>query len=117
MSEDKKNQITSSQGGVFHNVGIQIKLILRLMADRRVNMFLKLLPIGALLYFIIPDLAPGPIDDALVIWLGGFLFIELCPQDIVQEHMDELSQVIPGELKDPPDADDEIIDAEFWEEN
>lgn len=117
MSEDKKRQITSPQGGVFHNVGLQIKLILRLLADRRVNIFLKLLPVGALLYFLIPDLAPGPIDDALVIWLGGFLFIELCPPDVVQEHMDELSQVIPGELKDPPEAEADIIDAEFWEED
>jgi hypothetical protein len=117
MSEDKKRQITSPQGGVFHNVGLQIKLILRLLADRRVNIFLKLLPVGALLYFLIPDLAPGPIDDALVIWLGGFLFIELCPPHVVQEHMDELSQVIPGELKDPPEAEGDIIDAEFWEED
>lgn len=117
MSEDKRRQITSPQGGVFHNVGLQIKLILRLLADRRVNFLLKLLPVGALLYFIIPDLAPGPIDDALVIWLGGFLFIELCPPDVVQEHMDELSQVIPGELKDPPGPNEDIIDAEFWEED
>lgn len=116
MSEDKRRQITSSQGGVFHNVGLQIKLILRLLADRRVNILLKLLPVGALLYFLIPDFAPGPIDDALVIWLGGFLFIELCPPDVVQEHMDELSQVIPGELKNAPDAEGDIIDAEFWEE-
>ena len=117
MPDNNDSQITSPQGGVFHNLGLQIKLILRLLADRRVSPLLKLLPIGTLVYFFVPDLAPGPIDDALVIWLGGFLFVELCPQDVVQEHMDALNQVIPGELKDPPGRDEDIIDAEFWEDN
>jgi hypothetical protein len=51
---------------------------------------LKLLPIGSLVYLVMPDIAPGPIDDAAVIWLATYLFVELCPPDIVQEHLDAL---------------------------
>jgi hypothetical protein len=33
-------------------------------------------------------------------WLGGYLFIELCPNEIVQEHMDAMTQVIEGEWRE-----------------
>jgi hypothetical protein len=39
---------------------------------------------------VLPDIAPGPIDDAAVIWLATYLFVELCPPDVVQEHLDAL---------------------------
>ena len=116
MSEKDRNITAAQDGGVFHGLGQQIKLILRLMGDRRVNPLLKLLPIGTLVYFFIPDFAPGPIDDALIIWLGTYLFVELCPADVVQEHRDELNRVVAGEWHDPIDEESDIIDAEYWEE-
>lgn len=117
MPNNKNRNITTAQdGGIFHGLGQQIKLILRLMADRRVNPLLKLLPIGTLVYFFIPDFAPGPIDDALIIWLGTYLFVELCPPDIVQEHRDDLNREVMGSWHDPVDEDSDIIDAEYWEE-
>lgn len=97
MSNDGKEIIPGSRGGVFNELSIRIKLILRLLFDRRVNPLLKLLPIGSLVYLIFPDVLFGPVDDAILIWLGGYLFIELCPNEIVQEHMDALTQVIEGE--------------------
>ena len=60
------------------------------MADRRVNPLIKLLPLTSALYFIIPDIAPGPIDDVAIVWFGMYLFLEMCPPEIVQEHMDML---------------------------
>lgn len=116
MNENKNRTITKSGGGIFHNLAIRIKLILRLLADPRVNPMLKLMPIGSLFYLIIPDLIPGPIDDAAIIWLGTYLFVELCPPDVVQEHVEALAQVVPGEWRDPLD-EEEIIDVEFWEED
>jgi hypothetical protein len=39
----------------------------------------------------VPDIAPGPIDDAAIIWLATYLFVELCPPDVVQEHLEALN--------------------------
>ncbi len=116
MSQNNPNPITQSKGGIFQDLALRIKLILRLMADSRVNPLAKLLPIGALVYWIVPDLAPGPIDDALVLWVGTSLFVELCPPDVVQEHMASL-KTTSTDLHEPqkPTGDEEVVDAEFWE--
>ena len=116
MSDDEKQRkITPLAGGVFGDLSNRFKLIFKLMADKRVSPLVKLLPVGSLLYFVIPDLAIGPIDDVLILWLGTFLFVELCPPDVVQEHENALRQTLPGEAHDAPAADGEVIDAEFWE--
>lgn len=127
MSQEKQT-IIKDEGGFFHDIGTRIKLIIRLIADPRVSIFLKLLPIASLIYLIIPspippDLIPLPLDDALFVWLATYLFVELCPPDVVQEHMRALNMEIPGKWRDndvttTPDVDDEnIIDAEYWEES
>lgn len=112
MGEQFSDKITpkGGGGGFFGNVTVQIKLILRLMGDRRVNPLLKLLPIGALIYLIVPDIAFGPIDDALVIWLGTALFVELCPPEIVKEHRDALTSVIEGEWRDIEEDEVTLLD-------
>ncbi len=117
MSADKLRKIIPAKGGgVFNDLAIRIKLIFRLIADPRINPLLKLLPFGSLLYFILPDLAIGPIDDVAVLWLGAYLFVELCPPDVVQEHMEALkNQPVIGEWRDPNEPGGEVIDGEFWE--
>jgi len=115
MTEDNDRDIIDVKTGIFNDLAIRIKLIMRLMADPRVSPFLKILPIGSLLYFILPDIAPGPIDDMAIIWLGTFLFVELCPPQIVQEHMDAITQSISGGEQDIPPVDGEVIDADYWE--
>jgi len=120
MNNNQNRDITpSTGGGVFYGLATRIKLILRLMADNRVNPLIKLLPIGALAYLVVPDLAPGPLDDAAVIWLGAYLFVELCPPDVVDEHMKIINHTVPGELKEHPEKqinEEDIIDAEYWED-
>lgn len=101
LDNEKNDQIVpQKKGGFFSEVSLRIKLILRLLRDRRVNPLLKILPIGTVFYFLIPDLLPGPLDDGLIMWLGGTLFVELCPPHVVQEHMDALTQVIDGEWRE-----------------
>ena len=117
MSEQKDRKIIPSNGGIFNDLATRIKLVIRLIGDPRVNPLLKLLPFGSLLYFIIPDLAIGPIDDVAVVWLGSYLFVELCPAEIVQEHKDALAQMIPGNWNEPKGPEDEVIEGEFWEKN
>lgn len=120
MGQDKK-KVIRDEGGFFNDIGNRIKLIIRLIIDRRVSFLLKLLPIASLVYLIIPapippDLIPLPLDDALFIWLATYLFVELCPQEIVDEHMRALNKEIPGNWRDAPKNDDDnIIDGE-WKE-
>lgn len=117
MNDPQNPKSIRPQGGVFNDLTQYAKLVLRLMGDGRVNPLLKLLPVGALAYLVIPDLVIGPVDDAMLVWIGTYLFIELCPPDVVSEHRAALQQIIPGEWHDPQHPpEDEIIDAEFREQ-
>jgi len=117
----KKQLFNNNQNsGFFQDLILQGKLILRLIADKRVNIFLKAIPIGALLYVILPiDLIPeialpviGYLDDAAIMWMGVSLFLALCPEEVVQEHTAALHKVVPGTWRDAPaqDAGIEVID-------
>ena len=117
MADNQMSEITNPKRGVVQDFLLRIKLILRLMADRRVSMLVKVIPVAAILYLLgFPDLAPGPVDDAGVIWLGMYLFVELCPPDVVQEHMAALKQSSPDLWQDQVSSSEEIIDADFKEE-
>jgi hypothetical protein len=107
---DKSRNITPSKGGVFQDFTDRIRLILRLMADNRINPLLKLLPMGAMVYLFVPDLAPGPLDDALILWLGSTVFVELCPPAVVAEHEENIQQIINGEARDADSGD--VIDGD-----
>jgi uncharacterized membrane protein YkvA (DUF1232 family) len=119
MSDNNKRSVVNSGGsGVFNEISNHFKLVFRLIRDPRVNPFLKLIPIGTLFYLVIPDLIIGPIDDAAIIGFGLFIFVELCPQDVVEEHRAALAGTIPGEWREPQVIDDDdIVDAEFTEED
>ena len=107
MEDEPSGSIVPKGTGLFEGLGFRIKLILRLLKDRRVHPLAKLLPIGAVLYLFVPDLAPGPIDDAAVIWLGSYLFVELCPPEVVQEHVREMTSIIDGEFRTVEDESPE----------
>ena len=119
MTENKPSKLIRSKSGVFQDLAYRIKLILRLMSDKRVSPWLKAIPLGSLAYLIIPDLAPGPLDDAAILWIGLYLFVELCPPEVVEEHMTALNRTIPGEFQEAVDAKvnpgEEVVDAEFRE--
>jgi uncharacterized membrane protein YkvA (DUF1232 family) len=111
--DDKKpsNLTVTQQGGMVRSVMNQLKLIFRLMGDSRVNILAKLIPIGALIYLISPIDAIsipviGALDDAAVLWLGSYVFTELCPPAVVAEHMKELA----GNMNVSPQ--DEVVDVE-----
>ncbi len=115
MSDKPPNAIIPSGGAgggnFFQDLVLRVKLIVRLMADRRVNVLLKLLPLGSLAYTFIPDLLPGPIDDAAMIWFLAYLFVELAPQDVVQEHMRQLTSVVDGQWREVEEGENPPDDA------
>jgi uncharacterized membrane protein YkvA (DUF1232 family) len=119
MNEKKpSDMIVSQQGGVVKNLVNQFKLIFRLIGDKRVNFLAKLVPMGAFAYLLMPaDLAPnlvlpviGMVDDAAILWLGSYIFTELCPPEVVDEHMKALA----GNMK-PNDVNDDVVDGETTE--
>lgn len=118
---EKPNQkiIPSQDGGFFQGLSLRLKLIVRLLGDSRVSPLLKLLPLGSLVYLVVPDIAIGPIDDAAVIWLATYLFVELCPPAVVQEHLEALNatrKVMDSyQETSRPDEQGEIIDGEIVE--
>lgn len=117
MADRNKRAISSPSSGFFSGISEHLKLVLRLMGDRRVSPFLKLIPIGTLAYLFIPDLIIGPIDDAAIIGLGLYLFVELCPPEIVEEHRAALARTIPGQWQDPQAGnEDEIVEGQFRED-
>lgn len=98
MPDDRRTDLVPGGGGFFAELSQRVRLVIRLMRDERVSPLLKLMPVASLVYLFVPDLAPGPIDDAAVIWLGGYLFVELCPPDVVEEHIRALNAVIDAEF-------------------
>jgi hypothetical protein len=127
MTQNPGKKIVKFPGGVFDELIIRVKLVLRLMADPRVNLFYKTIPVASLIYLIVPtDLIPCvPIDDALVIWLATYLFVELAPPDVVKEHLEELRRVVQVKWEDAPEKSTEnstentdtsqpdVVEAEF----
>jgi hypothetical protein len=116
MADKNQRKIIPAAGGFIGDIALRVKLIARLMGDARVSPLAKLLPIGTLIYLIVPDLIPTPIDDAMLMWLGGYLFVELCPPYVVDEHLLALTGRSAQELEQERQGGDDIIDAEYWEE-
>ncbi len=113
MSNQKPDKITVNSG-VFNEIIVRTKLILRLMGDSRVNLFLKILPVASVVYVFNPIDIPGPLDDLALFSLGIYAFVELCPPAVVQEHLDRLHGIDP-DMGQKENAPEDIIDAEFKE--
>ncbi|MGQ9834301.1 MAG: YkvA family protein [Candidatus Villigracilaceae bacterium] len=115
-----RNLMIPPQNNMLKEVMLRLKLVLRLLADKRVNFFVKLIPIGALAYLISPvDLAPGvalpvigALDDAAVLWLGTTLFMELCPPEVIREHARTLTSNL--DILEHENGE-EVIDADIVE--
>jgi len=92
--------------GLLSEVVRQARLVLRLLKDGRVPVWPKLIIPGVIVYILSPiDLLADPIlglgqiDDVAVLLIGLKLFVELCPTDIVREHLDSLASVIDGSYR------------------
>jgi uncharacterized membrane protein YkvA (DUF1232 family) len=76
-----------------------LKLYWRLFKDRRTPLRAKAILLASVFYVLSPfDLVPdlllplfGRLDDLAILILGARWFISLCPPDVVQEHVREIS--------------------------
>lgn len=99
----------------------QARLAWRLMRDKRVPMWTKLIPPAAFLYVLfpvdfIPDLIAGlgQLDDIAVVLIGVRLFIELAPRKVVEEHLADLGAREPKwRVVDEAPRENIVIDGEL----
>jgi uncharacterized membrane protein YkvA (DUF1232 family) len=125
MDQKPNRSIIPSRGGILGDIALRVRLILRLMGDRRVSFWSKLIPIGALIYLVSPiDAIMGipvvdALDDAAVLWLGYYLFVELAPPEVVKEHLQNLTsnEALVDDAKRQQHGSDDVIDAEVTDDN
>ncbi|MFZ0544689.1 MAG: DUF1232 domain-containing protein [Candidatus Promineifilaceae bacterium] len=102
--------------GFWREIWEQVRLVWLLLRDSDVPIYLKLLPLAAVIYVIFPvDLIPdfvvplGQIDDLTAVLLGAKMFIEMAPQDIVNRHIRAMRmQYGSASLNDVEPSDKEI---------
>ena len=116
-------QIKPVNLGIVADIIRQARLAWRLMFDPRVPLWVKTIVPASLVYLVspidfMPDVIPGlgQLDDLALIVIGVKLFIELCPPEIVREHMQELLgeanwRVEPNPPAPPPPP--KIVDAPY----
>jgi uncharacterized membrane protein YkvA (DUF1232 family) len=105
---------------IEHTVGFlgaiirELRLIWRLMVNRQVPLWAKLVPLVTVGYILSPiDLVPdwfpglGQLDDVAILLIGLRLFVELCPRDVVQQLRSEPHDRAPA----GPDAD--VVDTTY----
>ena len=87
----------------------QIRLVWYLLRDPEVPIYVKVVPLIALIYAlsptdIIPDVFPviGQLDDITALLVGGKVFIELSPPHVVKRHLEAIrsrSTILSDELE------------------
>lgn len=118
MPEEPKRGMDSF-GGFFQGIADHFQLVWRLWTDSRVNFFVKIIPFSSLIYLISPFDLPTPIDDVGVIWFATYLFIEMCPPDLVEEHRQEIEKTVVGRWGQGQEGEEidpeNVVDADFEE--
>ncbi len=120
--QDPRRNIVPRSGGFFQDLTNRFRLISRLLMDSRVNPLIKVLPVATLAYVVWPvDLLPvNPIDDAFVIWIGTTLFVQLCPPEVVNEHLRSFNHMPDdGQWRDTSSSNPsgDVVDGEYYEDN
>ena len=92
------------EGSIFRELIQQVKLAYNLMLDPRVNPMVKLIPVAAVAYLILPtDIAPdfvpvlGQLDDLAILLFGLRMFFEFAPPGVVEEHLKRLVARVRGD--------------------
>lgn len=130
QSDNMNTQLTSaaSDEGFWREMWRQARLAWYLIRSPEVPLYLKLLPVLAVVYVLlptdfIPDVFPviGQLDDITALLVGAKVFIELAPQDVVAQYIRATRQGAPpaasGEESGGPEqedvADQVVIEGDF----
>lgn len=105
--------------GFWKEIWRQARLVWHLLRSPEVPIYLKLVPLAAVVYALIPtDLVPdflpvlGQLDDVTALLVGAKVFVELSPQDVVARHLESMrTQAPPPEVEDSAAAPTGNLDA------
>ncbi len=103
MPTESSRSSKKNNTGAWFAIVREARLVGNLLLDRRVPWYLKLLPVGAVIYAFSPvDLVPlNPLDDAAIVSAAFYFFVELAPPEIVAEYRgNSKTTVIPGAWSD-----------------
>lgn len=134
MAKNKSNKDKLSDPGFLSELWQQIKMVYYLMMDRDVPIYLKVVPLLALIYLISPiDFVPdaflglGQMDDLAILLVGAKVFIELAPQNVVESYLRQMrgteiagvAEDVAGAEKQPDQLDEVIIEGDFepWDDS
>lgn len=101
----------NNQSADFGSIWQQLRLVWRLMRDPETPFWLKLLPVGALLYFVFPEgfaFLPliTPIDDAAIFYVALQTFLRLAPPHLITKHQELMSgKVVDGQIIEPSEKE------------
>lgn len=86
---------------IFAHLPQFARLYWRLFRDRRVPMLAKAWLVLTFLYLVSPiDLVPvwlapfGQLDDLVIVLGGLYLFVHMCPPEVVREHVRAVGQSV-----------------------
>jgi uncharacterized membrane protein YkvA (DUF1232 family) len=97
MNKPAPSSELQERAGLVGGLVKQARLVWRLLKDRRVPSWVKLIPVAGLIYLLspidlLPDMLPGlgEVDDVMIILLALKAFVDLSPPGIVREHLEDL---------------------------
>jgi len=79
-------KIPSTPKDPIYEFILRIKLVFLLFKNRSISPFLKILPFAGLIYLLLSIKLFFPLDFLMVLFLGGYLFIELSLSRLLPRH-------------------------------
>ena len=121
MSKLPSPSTLQERAGFLGGLVRQARLVWLLLKDKRVPVWIKLIPAAALVYFISPiDLLPdlmlpglGELDDLAIILIALRAFVDLAPAGVVREHLAALMGRSPFEPGEEGAGSESVIDAPY----
>ena len=97
VNEDTALSRRDGKQGFLGELWHQVHLVYKLFLDPEVPIYLKILPIAAVVYLLfpfdfIPDVIPGfgQLDDITILVIGAKMFIDLAPKQVVARHLQSM---------------------------
>lgn len=108
--------------GFWKDIWRQVRLVWLLMRDSEVPIYLKLLPLAALIYVLLPtDLIPdvfpvlGQLDDLTALLVGAKVFIDLAPPHVVARQIQAMRKQVdvPADKPHASETDSTTLEDEI----
>lgn len=94
VNEDTALTPNEKPSGFFGELWQKARLVYKLFLDPEVPIYLKVLPVAAIVYLLLPfdflpDVIPGigQLDDITILIVGAKMFIDMAPHEVVERHL------------------------------